>query len=215
MKRQNEKPADRRSRAADPLFDEHRSKYFDPKWNKTLVRVQPGDHYITSHDDEMIVTILGSCVAACIRDPLAGVGGMNHFMLPESETGQWGSTSANMRYGNYAMETLINEILKAGGKRDRLEFKLFGGGNVIPGSSRVGDKNGHFALNYLKYEGFSPLAYDLGGPHPRRIHFNPQTGKVDRLLLKRSDDMRLLKDEENYRSKIPQQVDKAGEVDLF
>ena len=83
MKRQNEKPADRRNRAADPLFDAHRSKYFDPKWNKTLVRVQPGDHYITSHEDEMIVTILGSCVAACIRDPLAGVGGMNHFMLPE------------------------------------------------------------------------------------------------------------------------------------
>ncbi len=97
----------------------------------------------------MIVTILGSCVAACIRDPETGVGGMNHFMLPESNSGKWGATNANMRYGNFAMETLVNEILKTGCPRDRLEVKLFGGGNVIPGSLKVGDQNGKFALNYL------------------------------------------------------------------
>ncbi len=205
----------RHARKPDPVLTTSRRKFFDPKWNRTIVRVHPGDHYISEGEDEMIVTILGSCVAACIRDPKLGVGGMNHFMLPESDTGNWGTTSATMRYGNYAMETLINDILKAGGKKDRLEVKLFGGGNVTPGSVAVGDKNGNFALNYLKYEGLTPLAYDLGGPHPRRIHYDPSTGKVDRLLLRRKGDLQLLEEENEYRRKLPTQASTAGEIDLF
>ena len=100
-------------------------RYFDAKKNRNVVRVLPGEHYVVKNGkDEMIVTILGSCVAACIRDPLTGIGGMNHFMLPESNTGNWGSVSATMRYGNFAMETLINDILKTGCPKSRLEVKL-------------------------------------------------------------------------------------------
>ncbi|MEH6497269.1 MAG: chemoreceptor glutamine deamidase CheD [Pseudomonas marincola] len=207
---------ERRARAAlDPSLDKGRRRYFDAKTDHQVVRVLPGDHYVSETKDEMIVTILGSCVAACIRDPKTGIGGMNHFMLPESETGNWGAVSATMRYGNFAMETLINEILRTGCTRERLEVKLFGGGNVTPGRVRVGDMNGQFALNYLKHEGLQPAAYDLGGTSPRRIHFYPETGKVDRLLLRRRDDVKYLKEENEYRSRLPQQIKKGGEVDLF
>jgi chemotaxis protein CheD len=205
----------RNSNADKPLVDTERRRYFDPKLEMNVVRVLPGDHYISDIPDEVIVTILGSCVSACIRDPLAKIGGMNHFMLPESSSGHWGTVSATMRYGNFAMETLINEILKKGGRKNRLEVKLFGGGNVTPGRVKVGNMNGQFALNYLKYEGLTPLACDLGGIHPRRIHFNPETGKVDRLLLRRKDDAQYLKEEAEYRSQLPRQAEKAGEIDLF
>jgi len=209
-------PVERRHKAAlDPALDQGRKKYFDPRRNRTVIRVLPGEHYVSRNSDEMIVTILGSCVAACIRDPLTGIGGMNHFMLPESETGNWGSVSATMRYGNFAMETLINDILKTGCPRERLEVKLFGGGNVTPGKVMVGDMNGKFALNYLKYEGLTPAAYDLGGKFPRRIHFFPENGKVDRLLLKRSDDSKYLKEENEYRTRLPNQAETGGEIDLF
>ncbi len=191
-----------------------RKKYFDARHNKNVVRVLPGDHYVSKRKDEMIVTILGSCVAACIRDPKTGIGGMNHFMLPESNSGKWGTVNANMRYGNFAMETLINEILKTGCPRERLEVKLFGGGNVIPGTLKVGDQNGKFALNYLQYEGFKPKACDLGGKHARRIHYFPETGKVDRLLLKRTADVAFLKEENDYRSRLPKEMG-SGEIDLF
>ncbi len=208
--------AERRARAAlDPALDQGRRRYVDPKSNHQVVRVLPGDHYVSETKNEMIVTILGSCVAACIRDPKTGIGGMNHFMLPESETGNWGAVSATMRYGNFAMETLINEILRTGCTRERLEVKLFGGGNVTPGRVKVGDMNGQFALNYLKYEGLQPAAYDLGGTSPRRIHFYPETGKVDRLLLRRRDDRKYLKEENAYRSRLPLQIKKGGDVDLF
>ncbi|MBL4907127.1 MAG: hypothetical protein JKX94_06715 [Sneathiella sp.] len=207
----------RQKRVLDPVIDamEHdRRRYFDLKHKKNVVRVLPGDHYITDSKNEMIVTILGSCVAACIRDPETGMGGMNHFMLPESSSGQWGAVSANMRYGNFAMETLINKILKFGCPRERLEVKLFGGGNVIPGTIKVGDKNGQFALNYLEYEGLTPKTYDLGGTYARRIHYFPETGKVDRLFLKRTSDAMYLKEEREYNSRLPNEMG-SGEIDLF
>ncbi|OUR76732.1 hypothetical protein A9Q83_13260 [Alphaproteobacteria bacterium 46_93_T64] len=207
---------DRRQKSIlDPALDQGRKRYFDAKHNHEVVRVQPGDHYVSVHENEMIVTVLGSCVAACIRDPKTGIGGMNHFMLPESETGNWGSVSATMRYGNFAMETLINEIQRTGCPRERLEIKLFGGGNVTPGRVQVGDMNGQFALNYLKYEGLPLTACDLGGKDPRRIHFFPKTGKVDRLLLKRQNDSKYLEEENGYRSQLSQKIKKVGEIDLF
>jgi chemotaxis protein CheD len=191
-------------------------RYFDAKKNRNVVRVLPGEHYVVKNGkEEMIVTILGSCVAACIRDPLTGIGGMNHFMLPESNTGNWGSVSATMRYGNFAMETLINDILKTGCPKNRLEVKLFGGGNVTSNTTLVGNMNGQFALNYLKYEGLVPKSHDLGGTSARRIHYYPDTGKVDRLLLRRRDDERYLKEEQDYQSRLPEQISSGGDVDLF
>lgn len=191
-------------------------RFFDPRFNATSVMVLPGRHYVTSAPTEMVVTLLGSCVAACIRDPIALVGGLNHFLLPESDTGQWGAANAAMRYGNHAMETLINDIIKRGGDRGRLEVKVFGGGNIIDVQSKnsVGKLNIDFVKRYLLNEGIKISAEHLGGSLPRRIHYFPVTGKVKMLLLKRHPDQRLFNAEMSYRERIatPEDLD---DIELF
>jgi chemotaxis protein CheD len=147
----------------------------------TKIKIGPGEHYVTRQKNEAIVTVLGSCVAACIRDPIAGVGGMNHFMLPESTTGRWGGASANMRYGNFAMEVLINDILRHGGQRHRMEIKLFGGATMIASGSTIGPQNADFVEAYLKAEQMSVAAHHLRGHHARRVEYEPFDGRV-RLL---------------------------------
>lgn len=192
-------------------------KYFDSRVGMDAVMVLPGRHYVTVSSKEMIVTLLGSCVAACIRDPIAAVGGLNHFLLPESETGHWGQqVDAAMRYGNHAMETLINDIIKLGGVRSRLEVKVFGGAHVIEGASvlSVGQKNVDFVQTYLSNEGFNITASHLGGTMPRRIHYFPMTGKVQMRQLERSSDKDLFKKEMSYRNQIKVD-DNAGDAELF
>lgn len=191
-------------------------RFYDPRYKATSVMVLPGRHYVTSSPEEMIVTLLGSCVAACIRDPIAAVGGLNHFLLPESNTGQWGQASAAMRYGNHAMETLINDIIKRGGERSRLEIKVFGGANVIGAKSTqgVGQQNADFVESYLRNEGFTIAAMHLGGDKPRRIHYFPVTGKVNMLLLRRTPDNDLFRKERDYQKTIKTDDD-SGDVELF
>jgi len=192
-------------------------RYFDSRIGMNVVMVLPGRHYVTISPDEMIVTLLGSCVAACIRDPMASVGGLNHFLLPESDTGQWGKTvDAAMRYGNHAMETLINDIIKLGGVRSRLEVKVFGGARVIEGASAlsVGQKNIEFVQEYLKNEGLNVAATHLGGTLPRRIHYFPMNGKVQMRQMQRSVDKDLFKEEIAYRDQIKVD-DSAGDAELF
>lgn len=192
-------------------------RYFDSRIGMNVVMVLPGRHYVTVSPDEMIVTLLGSCVAACIRDPIVSVGGLNHFLLPESDTGHWGKTvDAAMRYGNHAMETLINDIIKLGGNRSRLEVKVFGGARVIEGASAlsVGQKNIDFVQTYLKNEGLNVAATHLGGTQPRRIHYFPMTGKVQMRQMQRSADKDLFKEEIAYRNKIKIDDD-AGDAELF
>lgn len=211
----------------DQLFRHRKSKdsygpvdevkrFYDPRFKATSVMVLPGRHYVSSCPDEMIVTLLGSCVAACIRDPVAAVGGLNHFLLPESNSGQWGQATAAMRYGNHAMETLINDIIKRGGDRARLEIKVFGGAQVIEGQSTlsVGQQNADFVEKYLENEGFSIVAKHLGGPLPRRIHYFPVTGKVNMLLLRRAPDNDLFRKERDYQKAIKTEDD-SGDVELF
>ena len=125
------------------------TRTYDRRRGLYAVRVLPGGAYVTRRTDEMIVTVLGSCVAACIRDPASGFGGLNHFMLPESESGTWNGVSAAMRYGNHAMEVLINEVLKSGCRRQDLEIKLFGGADLTDGPSLIGSSNVAFVLDYL------------------------------------------------------------------
>ncbi|NJO36416.1 MAG: chemoreceptor glutamine deamidase CheD [Rhizobiales bacterium] len=192
-------------------------RYFDSRYGMNVVMVLPGRHHVTSSADEMIVTLLGSCVAACIRDPIVSVGGLNHFLLPESDTGQWGKTAnAAMRYGNHAMETLINDIIKLGGARSRLEVKVFGGARVIEGASTlsVGQRNVEFVQNYLMNEGLKVAATHLGGTLPRRIHYFPMTGKVQMRQMQRSADRDLFKEEIAYRNQI-RVGDNAGDAELF
>ncbi|MGI9488791.1 MAG: chemoreceptor glutamine deamidase CheD [Geminicoccaceae bacterium] len=202
----------------DVSDDENGSKqFFDPRFGTNVTMVLPGRHYVSTSSDEMIVTLLGSCIAACVRDPIAAVGGLNHFLLPESDNGQWGKTAdAAMRYGNHAMETLINDIIKLGGLRSRLEVKVFGGSQIIKGASAtsVGQKNVEFIKRYLSNEGLPIAAEHLGGTLPRRIHYFPITGRVQMRLMQRSTDKDLFKKEMVYRSEIKIEDD-SGDAELF
>lgn len=210
------KPLDRRQRHAldDRLLNNAVRRYRDPEFDATVVKVLPGEHYVTDSPEEMVVTVLGSCVAACIRDPLIKFGGMNHFMLPQSSDGTWGAASASMRYGNFAMEVLINEILSRGGRRERLEIKVFGGGNVLAGATPVGTRNAAFVESYLAAEGLKAIASHLGGNYPRRVHYFPVTGKVMMRELRRADDQRVLDTEKTYLTKIATPPS-SGEIELF
>ncbi|WP_026349699.1 chemoreceptor glutamine deamidase CheD [Bordetella sp. FB-8] len=152
--------------------------YYDSNFNSPAVKILPNEYYVTSGEDLMLTTVLGSCVSACIHDPVTKVGGMNHFMLPDGDSTS--PASATMRYGSFAMEVLINELLKAGADRGRLEAKVFGGGAVLAAMQQmnIGERNGIFVLNYLKTEGIPVRSQDLGDEHARRINYFPRSGKV-------------------------------------
>jgi chemotaxis protein CheD len=192
-------------------------RFFDSSAGAWLVKVYPGEYQVTSKPDETLVTVLGSCVSACIRDPVTGFGGMNHFMLAEDQDGKWGSEVMSARYGNYAMEKLINELIKSGCPRERMEIKVFGGGNVIDSRQAVGTKNAEFVLRYLTDEGLKCTAKDLGGDFPRRIQYTPATGRVVRRLLGRTDANPIARDETQYLQnlKTEQTQPRAGEITLF
>ncbi|HEB95358.1 MAG TPA: chemoreceptor glutamine deamidase CheD [Sedimenticola thiotaurini] len=193
------------------------NRYWDRKLALPAAKILPGEYYVT-RDDEMITTVLGSCVSACIRDRVFGIGGMNHFMLPESEHGGWGTatdpTSTATRYGNYAMEHMINEILKLGGHRRNLEVKLFGGGRIINNTSDVGARNIDFVRSYLETEGLPVVGEDLGGIHPRRIQYFPRSGRARVKKLRHLHDTRVIEREQAYRRDL-EQAPVAGEVELF
>ena len=205
-------------RLAAPEVDHYTSstrRYRDPRFDAIAVKVFPGEHFVTANPDEMLVTILGSCVTACIRDPLAGVGGMNHFMLPEAMGGGWDTASGSMRYGNVAMERLINDILIQGGIRQRLEIKVFGGGNVMKGAtSNIGHRNADFVETYLLAENLPITAHHLRGNLPRRVHYFPSTGRVMLLELQRTEQEAVARSEVLYKSRI--QVEPvSGSAELF
>ena len=189
-------------------------RYYDAKIGSEATSVLPGDHYVTTASDLAIVTLLGSCVAACIRDVETGVGGLNHFLLPEEKAG--GASSGSARYGTNAMEVLINDIIKQGGAKHRLEAKVFGGANVIDVSAEetVGDRNAKFVLDYLRREGIKIAASDLGGERARRVFFFPATGRVSVLRLEPSDQRAVREREVQLKSKVDT-APKAGGVELF
>lgn len=139
------------------------------------IHVGQGEHFITSDPDVMMTTILGSCVAMCLRDPAIGVGGMNHFLLPD---GDCGGTAAGRRYGAYAMEVLINDCLKAGAKRERMEAKLFGGGRMFDSLRDVGLANADFAERFLRDERITVVRSSLRGVGGRRIQYWPVSGRA-------------------------------------
>ncbi len=189
-------------------------RFFDAANAAWMVKVFPGEFYVTRKSDEVLLTVLGSCVSACIRDPVAGVGGMNHFMLAQHKSGRWGDDLRSTRYGNFAMEKLINELIKAGCARERMEIKVFGGGNVTDTSNAVGSDNAEFVLRYLAAEGLRCAAKDLGGTLPRRIHYYPATGRVVRRLLGISERYAVDREENDYQSRLLRDQP-AGEIQLF
>lgn len=202
------------SRTTDGFHAAGGYRFYDAASAAWLVKVFPGEFYFTRQPDEILVTVLGSCVSACIRDPVTGVGGMNHFMLAQSDSGSWGGYPQSTRFGNFAMEKLINELIKAGCSRDRMEIKVFGGGNVTDTSNAVGSANAEFVLRYLEVEGLPCAAKDLGGSHPRRIHYSPATGRVVRRLLGTSETYVVAREEDEYASRLMSRQ-ASGEIQLF
>ncbi len=200
----------------NPGIEEHLATnlYFDRTFDCEAAKILPGEYYYTGKP-MLIVTVLGSCVAACIRDRVTGIGGMNHFMLPDG--GDPGSpTSASMRYGAYAMEMLINQLLKAGARRENLEAKVFGGGNVLRGFTaiNVGERNAKFVRTFLKAEGIPIVAEDLNDVHPRKVYFFPRTGKVLVKKLKQLNNYTLVKREQAYATQLKNNA-VVGDIDLF
>jgi chemotaxis protein CheD len=187
--------------------------YYDRTFDCDAAKILPGEYYYTTRD-MLIVTVLGSCVSACIRDRVTGLGGMNHFMLPDG--GDTGPVSASMRYGGYAMEVLINDLLKAGARRDSLEAKVFGGGAVLRGFTalNVGERNAAFVTSFLKTERIPVLAEDLNDIYPRKVYFFPRTGKVLVKKLMQTHNDTLAKRELDYASRLKVEP-VAGEIDLF
>jgi chemotaxis protein CheD len=188
--------------------------YHDRNFNCDTAKILPGEYYYT-HSDMMIVTVLGSCVSACLRDRVSGIGGMNHFMLPDGGGEADSPVSASMRYGTYAMEVLINDVLKAGARRENLECKVFGGGAVLRGMNamNVGERNAKFVKSFLSAEGIRVVAEDLNDIWPRKVHFFPRTGKVLVKKLKNSSS-ELITKERDYASKLSAKP-VGGEIDLF
>jgi len=199
-----------------PAGFEHLRRFWDPQNACMTVKVLPGEYYV-SGEEELLSTVLGSCVAACIHDTRRGIGGMNHFMLPEpaGERDGWSSTVGRAaRYGSDAMEQLINAILKAGGQRADLCVKVFGGGRVLARMSDVGQRNIDFVQRYIAAENLTLVASDLGDVYPRQVQFFPHSGRARVRLLRRSGDVALVADERGYLKRLANDPIK-GEVELF
>ncbi len=195
---------------------EHVRRTWNSNYGAYAARLLPGEYYVTINS-EGVYTTLGSCISACIRDRVSGVGGMNHFMLPISDDPSgWKSTSlsASTRYGNFAMEHLINVILKNGGQRQNLEVKLFGGGRILENMTDVGLRNIEFVHDYLKVEGLKVVAEDVGETFPRMVVYFPNTGKVQVKRLRSLHNNTILDEEKRYRNVIESKP-VGGDIELF
>ncbi|RXR06645.1 chemoreceptor glutamine deamidase CheD [Pseudoxanthomonas composti] len=186
-------------------------RYRDHRFQMQAAKLMP-TQYLVVDDDTALVTVLGSCVAACIRDPALRIGGMNHFMLPDGNSGD----GAPARYGSYAMEMLINELLKRGASRKRLEAKVFGGANVLKGFTHnpVGTRNSEFVRKYLRDEQINVVAEDLLGIHPRKVFYFPQTGKVMVQRLPHAHDAEVVAAETAVRANLSR-TPVSGDIELF
>lgn len=183
--------------------------FYDAHFKNAAVKVLPGEYFV-DNEDLLVMTTLGSCIAACLWDRQAQVGGMNHFMLPEG-AGDSG------RYGSFAMEMLINEMMKRGASKSRMEAKIFGGGAVIAGMNtiNVGERNTNFVMDFLKLERIPVVSKDVLDVYPRKVCFLPHSGKamVKRLAPTNTD--ALIQQDRNAAQKAQPVVASGGSIDLF
>ncbi|MDO6387361.1 MULTISPECIES: chemoreceptor glutamine deamidase CheD [unclassified Uliginosibacterium] len=189
------------------------NRYHDRRFNIEAIKILPGEYYVTGRP-VVIVTVLGSCVSVCLYDRVAHVGGMNHFMLPDSHEG--GVLSESARYGAYAMEILINNLIKAGAARNRLEAKVFGAGHVLDGLTHtdVGARNASFAMRYIENEGIRLQASDILGIYPRKVYFFPAEGRVLVKKLRALHNDTIAQRELEYETMLDK-LKVEGSVDLF
>ncbi len=178
-----------------------------PLSGETRVHILEGQYHVSGDPAVLLTTTLGSCVATCLRDPDAGVGGMNHFLLPGDDLGPEREAA---HYGAYAMELLINALLARGARRDRLEAKLFGGGQLLQGVTNIGDRNVAFAEAFLAREGIALSGGSVRGPHARKVQYWPVSGRARQLELARGEE-RVFARELNAKARA---VD-YGDVELF
>ena len=190
--------------------------YYDKTFESDAVKILPGEYHVSS-DNLLQVTVLGSCVTACIRDKRSGIGGINHFMLPDThQTDPDSPIAVPTRYGTYAMEVLINHLMKLGAARGHLEAKIFGGASVLDGVtvSQVGARNAAFVREFLRMEKIRVVAEDLLDIFPRKVYFFPGTGRVMVRKMKAARNEALLEYERRYRQRIIQ-APVAGDAELF
>jgi chemotaxis protein CheD len=173
------------------------------------LHVVQGDQHVDSRPNVVLTTILGSCVAACMRDPVARVGGMNHFLLPSGEGTQGSAESINA--GVHAMELLVNGLLRNGARRERLEAKLFGGARMIAGLTDIGSRNAEFATTFLEREGIKYAGGSLRGTHARRVQYWPISGRARQFMVERAEEK--IFEAERRRPAPP--ADSAGSLELF
>lgn len=172
------------------------------------INIIQGEFHVSDREGDMLTTILGSCVAACVFDPVRKIGGINHFLLPGADP----RDGQNIKYGAYAMEQLINALLRAGANRARLEAKIFGGARVVQSLSNIGQNNADFAMKFLKDEGIRLTSQSLGGTQGRRVRFWPASGRAQVLLL---DSTFADPVKPAAVQRRPPVAEVAGEVDLF
>jgi chemotaxis protein CheD len=189
--------------------------YYDQQHDSEAAKILPGEYYATTRD-MLLVTVLGSCVCACIRDKVSGIGGMNHFMLPDAGQDQNNPLGASARYGVYAMEILINQLLKMGAKRGNFEAKVFGGGAVLRGFTvaNIGERNADFVLKFLDMEKMPVAAQDLLDIYPRKVYYFPRTGLVRVKKLRRVHNDTIISRESEYVTRL-HFAKVEGDVELF
>ncbi len=185
--------------------------YADHHFQYDAVKVLPGEYFV-SNEEIVIMTVLGSCIAACIWDGRARIGGMNHFMLPDGDTGD-----GSGRYGSFAMELLINEMLKLGARRETMQAKIFGGGQVMAGftTMNVGERNTQFVQDYLATERIPIVSQDVLDIHPRKVCYFPVTGKALIKRLAHSHPETLAVEERRGNAATVAKSNAGGSVDLF
>jgi chemotaxis protein CheD len=186
--------------------------YYDPVFKSDAVKVLPGEYFVYD-EDLVVVTVLGSCIAACLWDRQARVGGMNHFMLPDG--GAQGGDSG--RYGVFAMELLINELIKRGARKANLEAKIFGGGQVMQNftSMNVGERNAEFVMHFLHTERIPILSKDVLDIYPRKVCFFPASGRALVKKLAHAHDKSVVQEEQSYSQQIAKPTPSAGSIELF
>ena len=186
---------------------------YDPHLRIDAIRVQPGEFYATDRD-VAIVTVLGSCVAACLRDRDSGIGGLTHFMLPHGRDD--GPASASARYGVNAMELLINELIGMGARRSRLEAKVFGGGNMLEGcvALNIGQANARFVTQFLRAESIPVMASDLAGNGSRKVCFYPAIGRALVRGIHRNEGRGVAENEARYGERL-ERLPAGGQAEIF
>lgn len=190
------------------------NRYRDNRLGAEMVNIVVGGCVVSDDPDVIITTTLGSCVATCLYDPVAAIGGMNHFLLPDSSVD---TISLSSRYGSAAMEQLINRLLVVTGRRDRLRAKVFGGANVnidTMRNTRIGERNVEFVMDYLATEGIPTISWDVGGAMPRAVRFYPTTGRSQRRLIGEDNLREIARNEASFIDRL-RHTEIEGDVELF